>query len=118
MKQCTKCGKTHDKNHPHLVDNIRERGYPTNDKRYSSAHETADKAEKKRYPEGYEKLKKLDIRAGRQHELIGSNSKSGKIEVSKKVPTKLRAEVAFHEKTESDILRKGNKKDAANQRKK
>ena len=42
-------------------------------------------------------------------ELIGKNSKSGKITVSKKVPKKLRAEVAFHEKVESKKLRKKKK---------
>jgi hypothetical protein len=37
---------------------------------------------------------------------LGKNTKSGGIEVSKVVPPKLRKEVAFHEKTENEILRK------------
>jgi len=47
--------------------------------------------------------KKSPKKAG-NHELIGKNTKSGKIEVEKKVPKALREEVAFHEKIENKIL--------------
>lgn len=115
MIHCKKCGKTHGPNHPHIVSRLREKGYPTSSKRYPSAHEEASKEEKERYPKGYAKLKKLDIQAGEKHELLGTNKKNGKIEVSKKVPKPLRSEVAFHEKVESNVLRGKN---ADNKRKK
>lgn len=103
--KCPTCGKQHGKDHPHIVSGITDKGFPTHSKGYASAHEQADKAEKKKYPKGYPKLKKLDQEVGK-HELIGKNSKSGKIEVSKKVPKSLRKEVAFHEEVENKILRK------------
>jgi len=104
--KCKKCGKTHGSNHPHIMAQINEKGFPTKARGYAYAHATADRAEKKKFPKGYEQLKKMDITAGKKHELIGKNTKSGNIEVSENVPKKLRDEVAFHEKTENKILRK------------
>jgi hypothetical protein len=88
-----------------LEKKIVRKGFPTADKHYATAHEEASKAEKKRYPSGYAKLKKLDekIPAG---QLIGKNFKSGKVEVSKAVPAKQRSEVAMHERFENKKLRK------------
>ena len=104
--KCPTCGKQHDSDHPHIMAKLSEKGFPTKVKGYASAHAAADRAEKKKFPKGYQALKKMDITAGKKHELIGKNTKSGKIEVSEKVPKKLRAEVAYHEKTVNKILRK------------
>jgi hypothetical protein len=88
-----------------LEKKIIRKGFPTATKQYPTAHEEASKDEKKKYPKGYEKLKKLDekLPAG---QLIGKNTRSGKIEVSKVVPKKERNEVAFHERDENRRIRK------------
>jgi len=88
---------------------ITKKGFPTSSKGYKNAHEQADREEKKKFPKGYEKLKKLDEKLPKR-ELIGKNTKSGKIEVNKIVPKNLRQEVAFHEKMESKQLKKLRKK--------
>jgi hypothetical protein len=88
-----------------LRPRLKDKGFPTSSSRYKSAHEQADKAEKSAYPKGYQQLKKIDAKLPK-HELAGKNTRSGKIEVSSKVPSKLRPEVAFHEKTENKILRR------------
>jgi len=108
-RRCTHCGSPH---HPptyhtekyETKDKISDKGYPQQSKKYPSAHEAADKEEKKRFPKGYKAMKKVDAKLPK-HELAGKNLKSGKLEVSKRVPTHLRKEVAFHEKVESDKLR-------------
>lgn len=104
QKLCKHCGGIHPSTY-HTEKYIKDEGFPTHDKKYASSHEAADKAEKKKYPKGYEKLKKL-VRKTPKGELLGKNTKSGKVDVSKRVPTKLRGEVAFHEKVESKNLRK------------
>ncbi len=104
--ECPTCGKNHDSNHPHIMAKINEKGFPTKARGYANAHAAADRAEKKKFPKGYEQLKKMDISVGKKHELIGKNTKSGKIEVAKKVPKKFRPEVAYHEQVENKILRK------------
>ncbi len=88
-----------------LKKKIARKGFPTSNKNYKEAHEEASNAEKKKYPSGYKKLKKLDKEVP-EGELIGKNTKSGKIEVSKKVPEKERNEVAFHEKYESKAIKR------------
>ena len=87
-----------------LMNRIKDKGFPRNQKGYEKAHEKADKVEKAKYPSGYEKMKKVDNRLPKK-ELAGKNTKSGKIEVSKKVPPSLRKEVSLHERTESKALR-------------
>lgn len=82
-----------------VVKSIKREGYPTSQKDYSEAHSEASNAEKKKYPKGYQESKKIDKKVSKDT-LIGTHSKSGKIEVSKIVPNKLRNEVAFHEKEE------------------
>lgn len=97
----------------HLEKEISDKGFPRSEKRYEAAHKQADIQEKKDFPKGYEEMKHVDARLGR-HELSGKNLKGGKIEVSEKVPKKLRQEVAEHEFIENRILRgKGNKKGKA-----
>jgi hypothetical protein len=80
--------------------------FPLSSNRYKTAHLAANEEEKKRYPEGFKKLTRLE-HAIKKNELIGHSNKSGKIEVSQKVPPKYRDEVAFHEKIEREnILKK------------
>jgi len=108
-KACLHCGMPHDPR-VHTEKYIKDAGFPTHDRNYKTAHEEATKAEKKSFPrKDYDKLKKMDQTIGR-NELIGKNTKSGQIEISKKVPNKLRKEVEFHEKTENKILLKDKKK--------
>lgn len=107
--KCKVCGKTHDKaDHPHyrLVSSLNDSGFPTHSRDYDSAHRKANKAEKEQFgTRSFKAMEKVDSRL-KKHELAGKNLKSGKIEVSEKVPKKLRAEVALHEAVESKALRK------------
>jgi hypothetical protein len=108
MKKCKVCGKDHKASY-HLANKISAKGYPVSQKGYKTAHEETSKKEKAKFPrKDYTRLKHMDETIP-DDELIGKNSKSGKITVSKKVPKKLRAEVAFHEKVESKKLRKKKK---------
>jgi len=111
---CKKCGKVHSKDHPHfkVVSHLSDKGFPTKLKEYHYAHEKANKAEEKKFgKKSFNELEKF-VRGANKDELIGKNSKTGKIEVEKKVPKKLRKEVAYHEKVENKILRekRSNKK--------
>lgn len=93
-----------------IVSNIKRKGFPTSSKKYKTAHAEATRAEKKKFPaKNYNKLKHLDYSVPK-NELIGKNTKSGKIEISKKVPKKLRAEVAFHERVENKAIKRLIKK--------
>lgn len=105
-RKCSHCGLSHPSSY-HTEKYISDAGYPIHpDKEaYEKAHAKANKAEKKAFPKGYEKMKKVDAKLGK-HELAGKNTKTGKIKVSEKVPKKLRAEVALHEKVESRELKK------------
>lgn len=87
-----------------LMKKLTDKGFPTHSKRYAYAHEEADKVEKKKYPSGYKKLRKEE-RGISKHELIGKNTRSGKIEVESKFK-KNKSEIALHERTENNILRK------------
>ena len=106
--KCPQCGKTHDKSHPHFkeVSKLADKGFPTHSKGYKAAHREANKAEKKQF--GKKKFEELEkyVRKSGKHELIGKNTKTGKIEVEKKIPKRLQNEIAYHEKTENKILRK------------
>lgn len=81
------------------------RGYPTDSKNYREAHAEADNAERKRYPKAYKDMKRVDSKLSR-NELSGKNTRSGKIEISKKVPKRDRADVALHERTEHKALKR------------
>lgn len=105
---CSKCGNQHaTSDHYKIRDKLSDKGFPTHPKNaYRKAHNKTDILEKEKYPKGYEKLKKLERGSNiGKHELLGKNTKDGKIEVSKKVPAPLRKEVSFHEKTENKKLR-------------
>ena len=69
-------------------------------KQYKTAHEFADKEEKKKYGKDYKKLDKWIDKNTKPKEYVGMNFLSGKTEVEKKVPKKYRKEVEFHEKEE------------------
>ena len=99
--------KGEDHNHFQVKSTLDDKGFPTHSKRYLSAHHEANKEEEKKFgKKAFKKLEEIDRKVGK-HELVGKNLKSGKIEVSKKVPKPLRKEVAFHEKVENRKLRKG-----------
>jgi hypothetical protein len=83
---------------------LSDHGYPTHNKHYATAHEEADKAEKKRFPHGYLRLKK-QVRELHPHELMGKNTKDGKIQVEDRFKRQGR-EIAFHERTEHKNLQR------------
>lgn len=104
--KCKTCGKNHARNDPHIKEKLTDEGFPTHSPRYKSAHRDANRAEKKKFgKKAFKELEKIDRKLSK-HELAGKNLKSGKIEVSKKVPKKFRKEVVFHEEVENKILRK------------
>lgn len=104
---CAVChSKAHStKAHFSLKEKIEDKGFPRNSPKYEPAHRKADEAERKAFPSGYQKMKKIDENLPKD-QLAGKNTKNGKLEVSKKVPEKFRKEVALHEKVESKALRK------------
>lgn len=92
-----------------FVNKLSDHGYPTHSKYYKSAHEEASKKEKKKFPKGYEELKKDEHKLGK-HELMGTNKRSGNIEIEKKFK-KYGKEIEYHEKQESkNIKRLSSKK--------
>jgi hypothetical protein len=106
--KCKICGAKHANTHPHykLVRELTSKGFPTHSADYAQAHRKANKAEEKQFGKrAFNKLEKY-VKGSSKHELIGKNLKSGKLEVSKKVPKKMREEVAYHEEVENKILRK------------
>lgn len=106
MPTCSQCGKNHSSGHYHLKTRLKDKGFPTHEKAYQSAHRVANRDEKKAFgKKAFNALEKISSKLPK-HELEGKNTKSGMIEVSKKVPPKYRKEVAFHEKVENKILRK------------
>lgn len=108
MKKCSKCGKQHaDSKCSYILrDKIKDDGYPTSSKNYPAAHRRANKEEKSTFgAKQFKQLTKLDRKLPK-HQLAGKNTKSGKIEVSKKLPAKYDKEIALHEKVESKALRK------------
>jgi hypothetical protein len=93
---------------PKIMDKLSDHGYPTHSKYYQNAHKAADIAEKKKFPRGYEKLKKIEHKLNK-HELMGKNTKEGKIEVEKRFK-KYKSEIAFHEEQEHKNIKKLQKK--------
>lgn len=92
-----------------LVKKLTDKGYPYHAKNYREAHEEADVAEKKKFPKGYKVLKKDEKKLGKT-ELMGTNKKSGKIEVEKKFK-KEKKEIGFHEETEhKNLVRLGKRR--------
>lgn len=87
-----------------FVNKLSDHGYPYHSKHYKTAHEEASKAEKKKFPKGYEELKKDEHHLGK-HELMGTNKRSGKIEVEKKFK-KFGKEIEYHERQESKNIKR------------
>lgn len=83
----------------------KSKGYPITSASFSKANSEADVAEKKKYPKGYQKLKAIDKKLPK-NEILGHQTKKGKVTVSAKVPKKLRKEVEFHERVERKVMRK------------
>lgn len=92
----------------HILSKLSDHGYPISSKNYHEAHAEADIAEKKKYPNGYQKLKKMQKHLGK-HELMGKNTKKGKIEVEGRFRN-YKDEIAYHERVESKTLKRLAKK--------
>lgn len=93
----------------YLKDRLKDSGFPTHNPFYQIAHRKAEKLEKQKFPTGYEKMKSIDAKLSK-HELAGKNLRSGKIEVSKKVPKQYRKEVAYHERMENKFIKEEERK--------
>lgn len=91
-----------------FVDKLSDHGFPCSSRHYKTAHEEASKSEKKKFPKGYAELKKDERHLGK-HELMGTNKKSGKIEVEKKFK-KYDREISYHESQESKNIKRLEKK--------
>lgn len=105
--KCKNCGKQHanSKCDYILMDKIKDKGFPTHSRSYKTAHTEANREEKRAFgAKQYKQLDKLDRKLPK-HELAGKNTKSGKIEVSKKLPAKYDKEISFHEMVENYKLR-------------
>jgi hypothetical protein len=91
-----------------IVKKLSDKGYPTDNKHYPSAHEEASKVEKLKFSKGYMRLKKIE-RHFPKDELLAKNTKKGKIEIERKF-SKYKKELSFHERTEHKNLTRMNKK--------
>jgi hypothetical protein len=91
-----------------LVKNLSDKGYPYHDKNYRKAHAEADNKEKRKFPKGYKKLKTSEKKLGND-ELMGKNTRAGKIEVEKKFK-KYKDEISYHEREEHKALKRLNRK--------
>jgi len=91
-----------------MVKKLSDKGYPYHNFHYKTAHEEADVKEKKKFPRGYEKLKHIEKKL-QKNELMGTNKRSGKIEVEKKF-NRYEKEIAYHEKEEHKNLKRLEKK--------
>lgn len=90
---------------PKLVKKITRKHDPYKNKIVRESHRIADKLEKAKYPHGYNTLKRIGNNLGK-HELLGEHTRTGAVEISAKVPKKLRREVAYHERIEYQQERK------------
>jgi len=82
-----------------MVKKLTDKGFPVHNKHYETAHRYASKIEKKKFPKGYEKLKKLEHKLGK-HELMAKSTKSGKTEMERKYKP-FKNEFQLHEKKEN-----------------
>lgn len=93
-----------------VVKKLKAKGFPTANKHYEYAHEKASKAEKNKFgKKQYDKTIKLEHTINK-NELLGKNDEKGNIKIEKKVPKKLRGEIAYHEKKENQTLKRLNNK--------
>lgn len=93
---------------PKIVKKLSDKGYPTHNKHYPSAHEEADKIEKSTHPKGYKRLKSREKYLNK-HELMAKNLKNGNIKIEKKF-IKNKKELVLHENIEHKNLKRMNKK--------
>ena|SRR5579864_8094360 len=91
------------------IKEIKQKGYPTSDKKYNYAHECANKAEKKANPKMYKAERKAEYRL-KKGDLMATHSKNGAIKIEKKYK-KFAPNLKIHELTEykKDPGRKGKK---------
>jgi restriction endonuclease Mrr len=92
-----------------VVKQLKNTGFPTHSPYYKTAHREADNAERRTFPKAYQAMKKVDKKLSK-NALAGKNLKSGKIEVSQKVPPAYRRDVILHERTESLAIKRLSKK--------
>lgn len=89
-----------------VEDKIKQFGELYGTKKEKLAYRAALRAEKNAFSKkDFEELKKV-VRNLPKGELAGKTTKGGKIKVSKKVPRRLREEVAFNEEIYYEHLRK------------
>lgn len=102
-----------------IVDKLSDKGYPVHDKNYKSAHNKANKVEKKSDPKAYAEINKMD-RSLKKGELAGKHTKDGKVEIDKKYNKshdgvsgqRIKNNLVLHEITE----KKAQSKDATQKR--
>lgn len=83
-----------------LVDKLETKDVKVaSNRHYGTAHEEADKLEKKKYGRSYDELKH-QILSMPKNQFMGMNTVNGLVMVSSIVPPKYREEVAFHEHAE------------------
>lgn len=91
-----------------LVNKITKKN-PYANKNILNAHTKANKAEKDKYPQGYQQAKKMDNKL-HKHEYAGENFvKNNTIKISKRIPKSMRKEVILHEKVELKQRKRKNK---------
>lgn len=81
-----------------VVNKIIRNKDPYKNKITREAHEYADELEKKRFPKGYQEMKRIDSKLKNKH-FSGENYGTTK-EVSREIPKKDRKETLFHEGVE------------------
>ena len=82
-----------------IVPEIKDIGYPTNNKNYSKCHKIANKKEKELTGEVYRQYHKKGT-------LLGSYTKDGKIIfISQEVPMNKRKNIEIHEKAEIECMK-------------
>ena len=91
-----------------IIKTLKRKGFPIDKKAYPEAHAEADIAEKRKFPRGYARLKKAQKRMAKD-ELMGKNTRSGKIEVERKYKRN-KNEIAYHEHEEHLALKRLAKK--------
>lgn len=90
-----------------LVKNLTDKHSIVNSKYYPTANEEANKAEKKKYPKGYEKLK-ISERKLKPHEVMAKNTPK-KVDINKRFKANTK-ELMYHEQVEKRVYNRLKKK--------
>ena len=87
-----------------IVTKITDKGWPVHNKKYKSAHQKANEAEKKDDPKAYKRVNKLERSLGK-HELMAKHTKGGVVEIEEKFAKdkKIRKNLIKHEVKEHKI---------------